>query len=84
MECIYKQERRKNEIITKFDAETSGNYKFADIWERLFSPTTIEPDRITPAGWSQKRVTWRRIRTHPLRDVSYERCWHSLCKTPQD
>lgn len=37
---------------------------FAEIWERLLSPTVIESGRVTPAGWSQKRVTWR-IRKHP-------------------
>jgi len=35
---VYKQARRKNEIITKSDAETSGKCTFAGTWERFFSP----------------------------------------------
>lgn len=43
--------KRKNEMITKFDMETSGICKFADTWERLF-PTATEAGTMTAAGWS--------------------------------
>ena len=53
---MYKQVRRKNEIITKFDAETSGNYKSADTWERLFSPLLLNQ-----VGWSHQQAGARRV-----------------------
>lgn len=53
LESLGKQVKRKNEIITKFDVETSGNCKFADTWKRLF-PTAIEAGTMTAAGWSQE------------------------------
>lgn len=52
-ECLDKEEKRKNEMITKFDVETSGNCKFADTWQRLF-PTAVEAGTMTAAGWSQE------------------------------
>lgn len=72
---MYKQVRRKNEIITEFDAETSGNYEFAAIWERLFSPLLLNQVELHQQAGARKESHGEELQNIPsemlfMRDAS--------------